>query len=103
MVEVNILRVSLADKVHNARSILRDLRKPEIDEKIWTRFSQPKDEMLWYYRSLDGAAAIRAWHTIWCASLNLAAKLNFLARHDKTTNIACGQVCHHQVLGSTPC
>src|SRR5678815_2987367 len=32
----DILRVSLADKVHNARSILRDLRKLEIGEKIWS-------------------------------------------------------------------
>jgi (p)ppGpp synthase/HD superfamily hydrolase len=48
----DILRVSLADKVHNARAILRDLRKPDIGEKIWARFSQPKDRQLWYYRSL---------------------------------------------------
>jgi (p)ppGpp synthase/HD superfamily hydrolase len=48
----DILRVSLADKVHNARAILRDLRKPDIGEKIWARFSQPKAQTLWYYRSL---------------------------------------------------
>ncbi len=48
----DILRVSLADKVHNARAILRDLRKPEVGEKIWSRFSQPKERTLWYYRSL---------------------------------------------------
>jgi (p)ppGpp synthase/HD superfamily hydrolase len=48
----DILRVSLADKVHNARAILRDLRKPDVGEKIWTRFSQPKKETLWYYSSL---------------------------------------------------
>jgi len=48
----DILRVSLADKVHNARAILRDLRKPEIGQKIWSRFSQPKERTLWYYRSL---------------------------------------------------
>lgn len=48
----DILRVSLADKVHNARAILRDLRKPDIGEKIWDRFSQPKERTLWYYRSL---------------------------------------------------
>jgi (p)ppGpp synthase/HD superfamily hydrolase len=48
----DILRVSLADKVHNARAILRDLRKPEIGEKIWSRFSQPKERTLWYYTSL---------------------------------------------------
>src|SRR6476619_5394970 len=35
----DILRVSLADKVHNARAILRDLRKPNIGEKVWARFS----------------------------------------------------------------
>jgi (p)ppGpp synthase/HD superfamily hydrolase len=48
----DILHVSLADKIHNARSILRDLRKPEIGEKIWSRFSQPKERTLWYYESL---------------------------------------------------
>lgn len=48
----DILRVSLADKVHNARAILRDLRKPEIGNKIWSRFSQPREDTLWYYRGL---------------------------------------------------
>src|SRR5262245_48138857 len=40
----DVLCVSLADKVHNARSILRDLRKSDVGEKIWARFSRPKDE-----------------------------------------------------------
>ncbi len=48
----DILRVSLADKVHNARAILRDLRKPEVGGKVWARFSQPKEQTLSYYRSL---------------------------------------------------
>jgi (p)ppGpp synthase/HD superfamily hydrolase len=48
----DILSVSLADKVHNARAILRDLRKPDIGEKIWGRFSVRKEQTLWYYRSL---------------------------------------------------
>src|SRR6266508_624044 len=48
----DILRVSLADKVHNARAILRDLRKPEVGGKVWARFSQPKEPTLSYYRSL---------------------------------------------------
>jgi (p)ppGpp synthase/HD superfamily hydrolase len=38
----DILRVALADKIHNARAILRDLRKPEVGQTIWSRFSQPK-------------------------------------------------------------
>ena len=48
----DILRVSLADKVHNARAILRDLRKPDVGEEIWAALHQPKEETLWYYRSL---------------------------------------------------
>jgi hypothetical protein len=44
--------VSLADKVHNARSILRDLRNPDVGERVWGRFNQPKELILWYYRSL---------------------------------------------------
>src|SRR6476646_10662586 len=47
--EPDILRVSLADKVHNARAILRDLRKPEIGERVWSRFSAQKHDTLWYY------------------------------------------------------
>jgi len=48
----DVLCVSLADKVHNARAILRDLRKPDVGESIWSRFSQPRDKTLWYYSSL---------------------------------------------------
>jgi (p)ppGpp synthase/HD superfamily hydrolase len=48
----DVLCVSLADKVHNARAILRDLRKPDVGESVWSRFSQPREKTLWYYRSL---------------------------------------------------
>ena len=47
--------VSLSDKVHNARSILRDLRKPEIGSAVWSRFGRPKEDTLWYYRQLANA------------------------------------------------
>jgi hypothetical protein len=48
--------VSLSDKVHNARSILRDLRKPEIGSAVWSRFGKrPKEDTLWYYRELANA------------------------------------------------
>jgi (p)ppGpp synthase/HD superfamily hydrolase len=46
------LLVALADKIHNARSILRDLRRPEIGAAIWDRFSRPKADSLWFYRRL---------------------------------------------------
>ncbi len=45
--------VSLADKVHNARSILRDLHKD--GESTWSKFNGGKEGTLWYYRSLVDA------------------------------------------------
>ena len=54
-VDDETLLVSLSDKIHNARSILRDLRKPEIGEKIWERFKPSKAETLWHYRELANA------------------------------------------------
>jgi (p)ppGpp synthase/HD superfamily hydrolase len=51
-VDQSTLLVSLADKVHNARSILRDLRKPEIGKAVWDRFKASKKDTLWYYRDL---------------------------------------------------
>ena len=46
----SILLVSASDKLHNARSIVRDLRG--IGDRVWGRFSVSKQETLWYYRSL---------------------------------------------------
>ena len=42
--------VSAADKLYNARAILRDLRQS--GESAFDRFSAPKAKVLWYYRSL---------------------------------------------------
>jgi (p)ppGpp synthase/HD superfamily hydrolase len=44
------LRVSAADKVHNAYAILRDLRVH--GDSVWQRFTAPADDVLWYYESL---------------------------------------------------
>jgi (p)ppGpp synthase/HD superfamily hydrolase len=49
------LLVSLADKIHNARSILRDLRKPEIGEAVWDRFKGSRKDTLAHYRELANA------------------------------------------------
>ncbi len=45
-----VLRVSLADKLFNARAILRDYLL--VGENIWTRFHAGRDGQLWYYRQL---------------------------------------------------
>jgi GTP pyrophosphokinase len=49
------LLVSLSDKVHNARSILRDLSNPDVGAAVFDRFSNPRQETLWYYRALAEA------------------------------------------------
>lgn len=46
------LLVSLADKVHNSRTILYDYR--QLGEHLWRRFTATRDETLWYYRALAG-------------------------------------------------
>jgi (p)ppGpp synthase/HD superfamily hydrolase len=52
VVDEDTLWVSLSDKVHNARSILRDLRKREIGPKVFDRFKVSKKDTLWYYGEL---------------------------------------------------
>ena len=47
--------VSAADKLHNARSILADLRS--LGEELWNRFTGGKEGTLWYYRALVEAYA----------------------------------------------
>ena len=46
----DVLRVSLADKLHNARTIVRDLR--QVGDGTWQRFKGGKEGSLWYYRTL---------------------------------------------------
>jgi GTP pyrophosphokinase len=47
---VAVHRVSNADKLHNARSLLTDYRL--VGEALWQRFNASREETLWYYRSL---------------------------------------------------
>lgn len=75
----SILKVSCADKLHNARSILSDLNDPRVGVAVWDRFNASQDETLWYYDSLvkiferrlpesrlatEFAATVAAVHTV---------------------------------------
>jgi (p)ppGpp synthase/HD superfamily hydrolase len=53
----SVLLVSLADKIHNAQSILRDMRNE--GESVWKRFTGGRAGSLWYYRSLVEAFRAR--------------------------------------------
>ncbi len=46
----SVLRVSLADKIHNARDVLISYRL--VGEAVWDRFKGGKEGTLWYYRAL---------------------------------------------------
>ncbi len=46
----SVLRVCAADKLHNARTIVADLRR--IGPEVWQRFNAGAVDQLWYYRSL---------------------------------------------------
>lgn len=48
--DASVLLVSLADKVHNARSLVVEYRS--VGETLWQRFSATRDQSLWYYTSL---------------------------------------------------
>jgi (p)ppGpp synthase/HD superfamily hydrolase len=45
-----VRRVSLADKLHNARSLLAEWRQK--GDTIWTEFTRGKEGTLWFYKSL---------------------------------------------------
>ena len=44
------LLVAFGDKIHNCRSIVRDLRRD--GAAVWKRFEGRRDGTLWYYREL---------------------------------------------------
>lgn len=46
----SVRRVSLADKLHNARSLLIDWRR--YGDTIWSQFNSSKEKTLWFYKSL---------------------------------------------------
>ncbi len=48
--EPSALRVSLADKLHNGRSLLEDLAIHGVT--VWQRFNAPPDRQAWYYGAL---------------------------------------------------
>lgn len=49
----SVLLVSLADKLYNAQSILKDYRV--LGESLWERFQGRKEGTIWYYRALVDA------------------------------------------------
>lgn len=53
----SVCLVSAADKLHNVRSIVRDLRLN--GDEVWDRFQGRRDGTLWYYEAVADALARR--------------------------------------------
>jgi (p)ppGpp synthase/HD superfamily hydrolase len=64
----SVLLVSLADKIHNAQSILRDVQNE--GQNVWKRFTGGRDGSLWYYRSLVEAFRARGQFAALVAELD---------------------------------
>ena len=58
----SVLLVSAADKLHNARAIVADLRAT--GDRAWKRFNAPKDDILWYYGALVDAFMANPAHDV---------------------------------------
>jgi len=54
----SVVMVSAADKLSNARAVLKDYR--DVGEQVWCRFNAGKSDQLWYYRSVTAALVLRA-------------------------------------------
>ncbi|WP_204101925.1 MULTISPECIES: HD domain-containing protein [Spirulina sp. CCY15215] len=46
----SVVRVSLADKLHNGRSLLFQLQRQ--GSSVWRHFHQPSEDILWFYQEL---------------------------------------------------
>jgi hypothetical protein len=75
------LRVALADKVHSARSIVRDYRAE--GHTLWERFTNKTiDDQLWYYRALLDLFSTRHAGPLVEDLRHALAELEGLAAHD---------------------
>lgn len=71
--------VSSADKLHNARAILADLRS--LGDELWNRFTGGKEGTLWYYRALVEAYAESGTNPVVEELDRVVREIEELARH----------------------
>lgn len=79
-----VLRVSLADKLHNARSILRDLRQNGDD--TWNRFHGGKSGTLWYYHTLVQVFQGKFESPMVAEFAQVVGEIESLAQNDQVEN-----------------
>jgi (p)ppGpp synthase/HD superfamily hydrolase len=70
--------VSLADKIHNARSIKNDLEI--FGEDVWNKFNGGKEGTLWYYQSLVDIFLSSPYPTLTAELKDLVSEITILAK-----------------------
>ncbi|NIM92344.1 MAG: HD domain-containing protein [Anaerolineales bacterium] len=73
---LSVLKVSMADKVHNLRSLLDDYFNE--GESVWERFNGGKEGTLWYYHQLSVIFIQRSRGTLSLEILRLLDELEAL-------------------------
>lgn len=73
-----VRRVILADKLHNARSILMDLDRQ--GETVWNRFKGGKEGTLWFYNAIVEVAKKREGSVLLLELERVVKRLENLAR-----------------------
>ena len=76
----SVILVSAADKLHNARAILKDYRT--LGETVWERFKGGKDGTLWYYRAVVEAFSARGKTSLIEELERVVAELEQLVKDD---------------------
>lgn len=77
----SVLLVSVADKLYNARSILKDYRV--LGESLWERFQGGREGTLWYYRALVDAFKKTGNAAIVAELERVVSEVETLASHKK--------------------
>ncbi|WP_193196505.1 HD domain-containing protein [Nostoc sp. MG11] len=77
----SVLLVSLADKLYNAQSILKDYRV--LGESLWERFKGGREGTLWYYRALVDAFKKTGNAAIVAELERVVSEVETLASHKK--------------------
>jgi (p)ppGpp synthase/HD superfamily hydrolase len=77
------LLVSLADKLHNARAIVSDLRITGPD--TWNRFNAEPHEIFWYYRTIGNIARRRSGNDF--LTTNLIAAYADIREHGEVEGV----------------
>jgi len=70
--DIETLTVSLADKLHNARSIVSDLRITGSD--MWSRFNAPPASIIWFYEQIVSIAKGSQAHPFLVTNLSEAVE-----------------------------